>query len=312
MKTCTAIVLTIALALIARTASGQWIETWDSIAVDTDVAAAGGDWGGGTVNGSIARDEQSISPNNSIAGNPSGGGNAARAAMFRAATTNTLEFSWQTTDHGVDYNSNVNLAMMPGQNFDATWGTLTGDLVGFFGENRAGGQVFASSVGAGPPFVTWDISTGIVANTWYDMKIELLPGEMTLWSYKESSSETWIENPAGAVFTPVGFTFNYVGISSFTQGAEVYVDDVIVGTPVPPVTIVVPSTNVVVDDTLGATFDSESNTAYRLQSTPDLAAPNFTDTGAIAIGDGTTMTLFDPAGTSTSKNYRVAPEGNSF
>jgi hypothetical protein len=297
-----AIVAAAALALFACTARAQWIETWDSFTADTDVT--GGDWGAGTANGAIARDEQSISPNNSIAGNPAGGGNAVRTSMFRTvAGVDTLEFSWQTTDHGVEYTSNVNLAMMPGRNFDATWGTLTGDLIGFFGENRAGNQVFASSVGAGPPFVTWDISSSILANTWYDMKIELLPGDQVLWSYKDHSSGTWIVNPAGPVATPPDFAFDYVGISGFTQGAEVYVDDVIAG--VPPGIVVVPSTNVVVDDTMGMTFNSESNETYRLQSTPDLMSSNFTDTGAIAIGNGDEMTLFDPGGASASKNYRV-------
>ncbi len=62
---------------------------------------------------------------------------------------------------------------------------------------------------------------------------------------------------------------------------------------------------VVIEDTLGATFDSVSNAAYRLQSTPDLVSSNFTDTGAIAIGNGAAIIMFDPTGTSTSKNYRV-------
>jgi hypothetical protein len=64
----------------------------------------------------------------------------------------------------------------------------------------------------------------------------------------------------------------------------------------------------VIEDTLGATFDSVSNATYRLQSTPDLVSSNFTDTGAIAIGNGAAITMFDPTGTSTSKNYRVVPE----
>jgi hypothetical protein len=64
-------------------------------------------------------------------------------------------------------------------------------------------------------------------------------------------------------------------------------------------------TLVVVSNTLGATFDSVSNATYRLQSTPDLVSSNFTDTGAIVIGNGAAMTLFDPTGPSPSKNYRV-------
>ena len=66
---------------------------------------------------------------------------------------------------------------------------------------------------------------------------------------------------------------------------------------------------VVIEDTLGATFtNSVLNATYRLQSTPDLGSTNFTDTGAIAIGDGGAITMFDPTGPSTSKNYRVVAD----
>ena len=57
--------------------------------------------------------------------------------------------------------------------------------------------------------------------------------------------------------------------------------------------------------TAGVSFDSLSNATYRLQSTPDLVSSNFSDTGAFTIGNGASMTLFDPTGPSTSKNYRV-------
>ena len=70
----------------------------------------------------------------------------------------------------------------------------------------------------------------------------------------------------------------------------------------------VTSTNVTVNDTLGVSFSSEVGRTYVLQSTPDLVSSNFSDTGAIAIGNGGGMTLFDPTGPSTSKNYRVVQE----
>jgi hypothetical protein len=72
--------------------------------------------------------------------------------------------------------------------------------------------------------------------------------------------------------------------------------------------VIASSTNVVVDDVLGTSFSSVSNVTYRLQSTPDLVSSNFSDTGAMAIGNGGDMTLFDPTGPSTSKNYRVTQE----
>jgi len=63
--------------------------------------------------------------------------------------------------------------------------------------------------------------------------------------------------------------------------------------------------SVEVDDVPGTTFNSVLHATYRLQSTPDLVSSNFSDTGGIAIGTGGVMTLFDPTGPSTSKNYRV-------
>jgi hypothetical protein len=72
--------------------------------------------------------------------------------------------------------------------------------------------------------------------------------------------------------------------------------------------IIIGSTDAVVDDVLGTSFSSVSNSTYRLQSTPDLVSSNFSDTGAFAIGNGGDMTLFDPTGPSTSKNYRVKQE----
>jgi hypothetical protein len=44
---------------------------------------------------------------------------------------------------------------------------------------------------------------------------------------------------------------------------------------------------------------------YKLQSTPDLVSLNYGATGAFVLGDGSGMTLFDPSGASTTKNYRV-------
>jgi hypothetical protein len=67
-------------------------------------------------------------------------------------------------------------------------------------------------------------------------------------------------------------------------------------------------TNVVVADTAGISFDSDESLTYRLEATPDLVSSNYSDTGAFVTGSGGPMTLFDPTGTSTSKNYRVVVE----
>ena len=66
----------------------------------------------------------------------------------------------------------------------------------------------------------------------------------------------------------------------------------------------VPSTNVVVD-AAAVSFESTAGLTYRLESSPDLVSGSFADTGAAVIGDGTTMTLFDPIG-AISTDYRVS------
>jgi hypothetical protein len=75
-----------------------------------------------------------------------------------------------------------------------------------------------------------------------------------------------------------------------------------------PGPVLVASTNAVVDDVLGTSFGSEFGATHRLQSTPDLVSVNFSDTGAMAIGSGADMTLYDPTGASTSKSYRVTQD----
>ena len=284
--------------LLSGAAHAQWSETWDNFPVDTDVS--GGAWGDGTVNGAITRDEVLISANHSISG-AHGGGNAARSSMFRpVVNAATPQFIWHSTDHSTTFFSSMDVAMTSGQNWDATWGTLTGNWVGFAGENRGDGQVFVSS-GDGASIDTWNISPG----NWYDMKIELLAGDQAMWSYKEHTSNIWVNNPGGPVATPPGFLFNYVGISSYQEGGGVvYVDDVVTSR-LPSGLDVVPSANVVIGNTLTATFATESNMTYRLQSSTNLAMSKFTDTGAMAIGNGGPMILFDTPDSSGARCYRV-------
>jgi hypothetical protein len=90
-------------------------------------------------------------------------------------------------------------------------------------------------------------------------------------------------------------------LSNHGDGGSVGIGEIqFFAVPDPPVDLVV------IEDTLGVTFsNSVLNATYRLQSTPDLVSSNYSDTGAIAIGNGGTITMFDPTGTSTSKNYRV-------
>ena len=53
-------------------------------------------------------------------------------------------------------------------------------------------------------------------------------------------------------------------------------------------------------------FGSQVGVDYRLQVTTDLVTPtNWVDTGASIAGDGGTLLLFDPTGSSTQKSYRI-------
>ena len=73
-----------------------------------------------------------------------------------------------------------------------------------------------------------------------------------------------------------------------------------------PMEIVI--TNVVVADTAGIAFDTDEGLTYHLEATPDLVSTNYSDTGAFVTGSGGPVTLFDPSGTSSMKNYRVVVE----
>jgi hypothetical protein len=53
---------------------------------------------------------------------------------------------------------------------------------------------------------------------------------------------------------------------------------------------------------------TEEDVMYRLESTTGLAAGPWTDTGVRVLGNGDTLTFFDPAATSEQKAYRVGLE----
>ena len=67
-------------------------------------------------------------------------------------------------------------------------------------------------------------------------------------------------------------------------------------------------TNVGVADTAGMACDTDEGLTYHLEATPDLVSTNYSDTGAFVTGSGGPVTLFDPSGTSSMKNYRVVLE----
>lgn len=70
----------------------------------------------------------------------------------------------------------------------------------------------------------------------------------------------------------------------------------------PTYPLTVASEAVVGGETTGTEFTSQPNTTYTLQY---MDANGWEDTGAFANGDGSDIILFDPAGYSTSKQYRI-------
>ena len=158
-----------------------------------------------------------------------------------------------------------------------------------------------------------DIAEGVS----HDFYIEYAAGAATHFM-KLSSSNTWNQIDGSAAITLSGSGL-YLNISSWGavdppggsgEGANWTLEQIDITTSdheilTGPEVIVPNISNVVVEATAGIGFTSEADFTYRLQSTPDLVSSNFTDTGAFVIGSGGDMILFDPTGTSTSKNYRV-------
>ena len=69
----------------------------------------------------------------------------------------------------------------------------------------------------------------------------------------------------------------------------------------PEVTI---TTNLV-EDAFALSFDSDTNATYELQFSELPQSNQWTRTGAFVDGDGGTLQMFDPTGSSTSKIYRI-------
>jgi hypothetical protein len=57
------------------------------------------------------------------------------------------------------------------------------------------------------------------------------------------------------------------------------------------------------NDVMGLSFDSELGEFYRLEYTTDMT--NWNEAGFVVEGDGTARVMFDPAGQSTTRQYRV-------
>jgi hypothetical protein len=149
-------------------------------------------------------------------------------------------------------------------------------------------------------------------NWWYQLRMLFdLDADTVTHSYKRDDAGTY------TVLAPLGlnpgFTMSELilevrqrgDLNVTPNGAAGFLDDIVVIDPGP---VVAPSTNIVVEDTAGISFNSDTGIVYKLQCTPDLVSSNYGDTGAFVLGDGSGMTLFDPSGTSTTKNYRVTVE----
>jgi hypothetical protein len=106
---------------------------------------------------------------------------------------------------------------------------------------------------------------------------------------------------AGANGDAAQFEFGFGGGMTVGPGrADVYYVKVSSGAPLPMVEF----TDVTLGDAMAMEFQSVQGTEYRLEST-DQAVTNWQFAGMIRIGDGNVMHMYDPAGISTSKSYRI-------
>ena len=94
-------------------------------------------------------------------------------------------------------------------------------------------------------------------------------------------------------------------ISGGSSNTGSYADDVLIEVweGEPPGPDVVPSESISVADVIGIEFDSVSGESYSLEVTTNLV--DWTQTGAVILGNDTRLTMFDPTGSSTSETYRV-------
>jgi hypothetical protein len=166
--------------------------------------------------------------------------------------------------------------------------------------------------------------TGIQRDTWYRMTVTLTDDGGGSWSWsgdlEVDSGGSFV--PAGSLGSgplPTGFTPEVVDLNSITAFIEgptssemSAIDDVsfLSGPQDPPPTVVVvPSTNVTGASAAATEFQSENNVIYNLLSSLDLLDTNiWQGTGAQAVGDGTSMQLFDADTAPDSKSYRVVQE----
>lgn len=95
------------------------------------------------------------------------------------------------------------------------------------------------------------------------------------------------------------------------DGVHAFYDSIeLSNTNLPPAPIAF--TNVTVDDVVGMAFDSATGFTYRLDASDDLAVPDFQPIGASLEGNGQPLIFFDPAGSSTSRSYRIVVMDTPF
>ena len=220
-----------ALALVVSTAGAAgWTEGFDTYTPSgSDINTyAGTPWFPGTNAGPVTGSTQFLSSGLSAVGTTNTGGSpGARPQSFRSVDpgNDTLEFSMyiDVTSKG-SFSGALAVTMSSHTNQCAFWGNVLAPNVILAGDTRGAADGFVFRSTAGP---TWNIDANLNVQTWYDIKMELQPTDLVLWSYKAHSSGTWIDNPAGAVAAPARMTFDYVFIEMYDDGnGGVYLDDV--------------------------------------------------------------------------------------
>jgi len=162
--------------------------------------------------------------------------------------------------------------------------------------------------------VTWNQfgTNGPMAGTHYDAAVlgtATLGGGVNSQSMDISTlANQWMQDPEenfGVICVPTGAT-DFVEVTSseaamgFLGGNDTRLS--VLGTE----TVLIPTSTVVtVTDTISMTVESVDGTEYGLQSTSNLPAGTWDDTGATVTGNGNVLTVYDVAEPDANKGYRL-------
>ena len=137
----------------------------------------------------------------------------------------------------------------------------------------------------------WD-----VPNPYYDVVLTANDG-----SEYSVTGVTVFGNAPAQGDRPGGVSF----IATNFETADAVVDNVRMGSFV---LAAVGMKEITVGEATGYQFNTDAGTVYRLERGAGASPSSWTDTGARVLGDGGSVTVFDPAGRVPEDTYRVLPD----